>query len=382
MASVELTGLSKRFQRAGSAALEDVSLTIADSEFLVIVGPSGCGKSTLLRIVAGLELADEGEIRIAGRRVDQWSPQRRNVAMVFQNYALYPHMTVQKNLEFPLRLQQRRRDEIESRVGETAELLNLGALLQRRPAQLSGGERQRVAMGRALVRSPSVFLMDEPLSNLDAKLRVKIRSEISALQKRVKVTTLYVTHDQTEAMTLGHRVAVMRGGTLQQVDAPLTLYDCPANTFVAGFLGNPGMNVFPATLSRAPDVGLVLVAGQQRIPLTGVRSEPPSAALGGDLLVGIRPEALMPDTDLTLVDQGRLELLVESVETIGHEKLVYGNIPEVPTNSRVDARDGAQIVARLPMHNPVRAGQRIRLSFPLERVYLFDADGVALPRLN
>ncbi|MCU7809081.1 MAG: ABC transporter ATP-binding protein, partial [Candidatus Thiodiazotropha sp. (ex Semelilucina semeliformis)] len=247
MASIRLDKVSKQYD-GHDAIIEEMDLQIRDGELLVLVGPSGCGKSTLLRMVAGLEEISAGEILIDDQVVNQLPPQKRNLAMVFQNYALYPHMTVRENLAFPLKMQRLSRDEVNRRVAQTAELLSLGNLLDRRPKQLSGGQRQRVAMGRAMVRDADAFLMDEPLSNLDAKLRVEIRSEIAALQRRLGITTLYVTHDQVEAMTLGHRVAVMRAGKLQQVATPSRLYEHPVNVFVAGFIGNPGMNVLRVML--------------------------------------------------------------------------------------------------------------------------------------
>ena len=245
-----MRGTLRKERESRVMALRRFNLRIDRGEFMVLVGPSGCGKSTALRLLAGLETEDSGEILIEGRSVIGHPPQQRDVAMVFQNYALYPHMTVEQNLAFPLKMRGLNRQEIRDKVRETAGILDLAGLLQRRPKQLSGGQRQRVAMGRALVREPKVFLMDEPLSNLDAKLRVQIRGEIAELQRRTGTTTLYVTHDQAEAMTLGHRVAVINAGELQQVDRPDRLYDRPANLFVAGFLGSPGMNIFPVTLMK------------------------------------------------------------------------------------------------------------------------------------
>ncbi|MBI5504126.1 MAG: ATP-binding cassette domain-containing protein [Deltaproteobacteria bacterium] len=263
MARVLCQAIVKEFS-PGSRAVDDVSLDIADGELLVMVGPSGCGKSTLLRIVAGLETPTSGEVRIGDAVVNDLSPQQRNVAMVFQDYALYPHMTVRRNLEFPLRMRRMARTDIDARVARTAELLGLSPLLERLPKQLSGGQRQRVAMGRALVREPSVSLLDEPLSNLDAKLRVQVRAEIAELQRRTGTTMVYVTHDQVEAMTLGHRVAVLDHGRLQQVAPPAELYERPVNAFVAGFLGSPPMNLLRAGVSRVGD-GLVLRVGAQTV---------------------------------------------------------------------------------------------------------------------
>ncbi len=373
MAAIGLTDITKHYPDAESAALDNVSLAIEDGEFMVVVGPSGCGKSTLLRLIAGLESADSGRIEIGGQGVNDWSPQQRNIAMVFQNYALYPHMSVRRNLEFPLRLNKLSRPEIASRVAETAELLNLTELLERRPGQLSGGERQRVAMGRALVRKPSVFLMDEPLSNLDAKLRVQIRTEIAALQERINITTVYVTHDQTEAMTLGHRVAVMSGGHLQQVDVPLTLYDRPANTFVAGFIGSPGMNVFHARFSEGVADRRMLVIDDQAV---GPWSQPNTAVpvVNDDaFLVGIRPESLTLNDDNDPA-HGRLKLQVRGTETIGHEKLVYGVLP----NGAESLNENGLIVARVPVYQSISPGDVVEFSFSLAQLNLFDRQGAAI----
>src|SRR4051812_13195909 len=245
MAEIVLDRVTKSYPN-GATAVNDLSLTIADGEFIILVGPSGCGKSTTLNMIAGLEEISSGELRIGGERVNEKAPKDRDIAMVFQSYALYPHMTVRQNIAFPLTLAKMKKEEIAQKVEETAKILDLSDFLDRKPAQLSGGQRQRVAMGRAIVRDPKAFLMDEPLSNLDAKLRVQMRSEIARLQTRLGTTTVYVTHDQTEAMTLGDRVAVMRAGLLQQVDTPKELYEHPRNLFVAGFIGSPAMNFFTA----------------------------------------------------------------------------------------------------------------------------------------
>jgi ABC-type sugar transport system ATPase subunit len=293
--------------------------------------------------------------------------------MVFQNYALYPHKSVRQNLEFPLRLSKLSRPKAARRVAETAELLNLTPLLERRPGQLSGGERQRVAMGRALVRNPSVFLMDEPLSNLDAKLRVQIRTEIAALQQRLNITTIYVTHDQTEAMTLGHRVAVMSDGQVQQVDVPLALYDRPANVFVAGFIGSPGMNVFSARVAGSDPGGRVLVIGDQAVA-DEAHSPIPTALAGNDsFLVGIRPESLMLEK-VEPVTHGRLRLRVQSTETIGHEKLVYC----VPPDAVDRPNEDDTIVARIPVNQSIGRGELVEFGFPLTRVSFFDRQGIAI----
>ena len=372
MAHVEFHAVSKTYAD-GTHAVHRFSLQIPDGEFLVVVGPSGCGKSTLLRMLAGLEAASEGEIRIDGQCVNDLPPQVRDIAMVFQNYALYPHMTVRRNLEFPLRMRRLPKREIETRVQETAALLELTRLLERRPAQLSGGERQRVAMGRALVRQPRVFLMDEPLSNLDARLRVQIRAEIAALQARIGVTTLYVTHDQVEAMTLGRRVAVLDQGVLQQVDAPLALYDRPANTFVARFLGSPGMNVFPVAWDADRQC---LRVGPQSLPLPAHARARFQAAgeAARPCLAGLRPEALtVPGTSAQRTTTAGLEVQVTGTESIGHERLVYGRLPEITLDAAAGASD--QLVARVPVHRSVDMGQRLVLHFDPARLYLFDCSG-------
>jgi multiple sugar transport system ATP-binding protein len=308
MGSIRLEGVSKTFAQ-GIQAVQDIDLEIANGEFMVLVGPSGCGKSTLLRLIAGLEEVTEGSIRIGGEDVTYLQPTDRDIAMVFQNYALYPHLTVRANIGFGLRLRKMRRAEIDRRVDEVAQILGLEQCLDRKPAALSGGQRQRVAMGRAMVREPRAFLMDEPLSNLDSKLRVSMRAELTRLHERLGVTTVYVTHDQVEAMTLGNRVAVLRDGVLQQCDAPQVLYDRPANLFVAGFIGSPSMNLAMGSL----EAGALRFAGQAVAPTvdTGTNS--------GPVIVGIRP------SDLELgAPEGREGLLrvrarVEIVEELGSE---------------------------------------------------------------
>src|SRR5262245_49781517 len=292
MAAIDLEHVDKTYD-GGTRALADVSLAVADGEFVVLVGPSGCGKSTLLRIVAGLETPTSGIVRIGGRDATGLAAQERNVAMVFQDYALYPHMTARENLAFPLRMRKVARDARDAQVDRVAETLGLTALLDRLPKQLSGGQRQRVAMGRALVREPAVFLMDEPLSNLDARLRTQVRAEIKELQRRTRTTTLYVTHDQVEAMTLGDRVAVLNAGVLQQVAPPRELYDWPANPFVAGFIGNPPMNLFASRLDQV-DGQFVLVVGDQVMAAGDVADMPRRVPL----TAGVRPE------HVTIVDDG------------------------------------------------------------------------------
>src|SRR6476469_7008764 len=284
MAKITFDGVTKRYPD-GYEAVKDMSLEVEDGEFMILVGPSGCGKSTALRMVAGLEDISDGELTIGDEVVNQKAPRDRDIAMVFQNYALYPHMTVRDNMGFALKLHGTDKAEITKRVEDAAKILDLTEHLDRKPANLSGGQRQRVAMGRAIVRDPSAYLMDEPLSNLDAKLRVQMRTQVSRLQNRTDTTTIYVTHDQTEAMTLGDRVAVMRAGVLQQVDTPMELYDNPLNLFVAGFMGSPAMNFFPAKVE-----GDHLKLSFADVPLQGRLREAAQSAPAGDLIAGVRPE--------------------------------------------------------------------------------------------
>ena len=363
MASVEYRHVDKLYPD-GSQALEDLNLKVEDGEMMVLVGPSGCGKSTALRLLAGLDTASHGELLIGGKRMNERSPQHRDIAMVFQNYALYPHMTVRRNLEFPLRMMRLPRPEMTKRVEGTARLLSITELLDRQPRQLSGGQRQRVAMGRAMVRQPQVFLMDEPLSNLDAKLRTQIRAEITSLQKSSGVTTIYVTHDQVEAMTLGDRIAVLNVGKLQQVGPPQELYDHPANTFIAAFLGNPGMNIFDATLNRETAT-LQLAAGAWQVPFEPLLARKPSLVehMGRPLLAGLRPEMFSTSTS-------GAEATVESVESLGHECLVYFTPLFV-----VPGRDKKTLIARLPGPAVYGAGQSIRLGFDPEQLHLFTEEG-------
>ena len=330
MAEINIRGISKVYD-GDVLAVDQVDLEIADQELLVLVGPSGCGKSTLLRMVAGLEEATEGSIEIGGRDVTHLPPKARDIAMVFQNYALYPHMSVRRNIGYPLRLAKVAKPELERRVGEVAALLQLDEVLDRRPSQLSGGQRQRVAMGRALIREPQAFLMDEPLSNLDAKLRVEMRAEIARLQRDLGVTTLYVTHDQVEAMTMGTRVAVLDKGRLQQIDTPQRIYDAPVNLFVATFIGSPAMNLFPARVARDDAGGFVLDLGTQRLPVDPavLAAEPVFAdnlaqRVDRRVVVGIRPEAL-DDAGLEPAVPGDrvIEATVDLVESLGAELVVH-----------------------------------------------------------
>jgi multiple sugar transport system ATP-binding protein len=349
-------------------ALHRFNLSIDRGELMVLVGPSGCGKSTALRLLAGLEIEDSGEMMIEGRPVTGLLPQQRDVAMVFQNYALYPHMTVEQNLAFPLKMRGINRQAIRDKVRETAGILDLAGLLERRPKQLSGGQRQRVAMGRALVRKPKVFLMDEPLSNLDAKLRVQIRGEIADLQRKTGTTTLYVTHDQAEAMTLGHRVAIINGGELQQVDEPDRLYDRPANLFVAGFLGSPGMNVFPINLIKKEN-GLAILLGESLLTLPGDAWENiPNlmANVNQPVLLGLRPEAIAPGAD---GGKGAMPVHVLSVESLGHENLVYFELPHDP---------GTRQVMRVPNSVRPEPGSGFPIYPDLSQARFFSLDGQAI----
>lgn len=379
MAEIVLEHVTKSYPD-GHAAVRDLSLTIADGEFLILVGPSGCGKTTTLNMIAGLEDISSGELRIGGQRVNEKAPKDRDIAMVFQSYALYPHMTVRQNIAFPLTLAKMKKSDIERKVAETAKILDLSELLERKPSQLSGGQRQRVAMGRAIVRQPKAFLMDEPLSNLDAKLRVQMRGEIARLQRRLGTTTVYVTHDQTEAMTLGDRVVVMHGGVAQQIGTPEELYERPANLFVAGFIGSPPMNFFPATLT--PN-GLTLPFGEVMLSPQAqqVMAQHPRP---DNVIVGMRPEHLL---DATLLDgyqritSTTFQITVDLIEALGADKYVYFTIANSDVHSaRLDEvaaeSDVAenQFVARVPAESTAVVGQPIELAFNTAKLALFDAD--------
>ena len=362
MADVSFEHVTKEFDE-GVVALRDLSLDVPDGEFMILLGPSGCGKSTTLRLVAGLERATSGRISIGGRLVNHVSPRDRDVAMVFQNYALYPHMTVFKNLAFGLKQRRVASAEIDRRVREASAMLGLDELLRRRPAQLSGGQRQRVAMGRALVREPKVFLLDEPLSNLDAKLRVQMRGDLKRLHQQLGITTIYVTHDQVEAMTLGDRIAVMSAGELQQVGEPQDVYDHPTNLFVGAFIGSPAMN-----LLRATALGGRVTAGDLELDLPGVPD--------GELVLGLRPEDLRPAADA----QPTVEFRIDVVEPLGDEILVQGTVGGEVAESDV-ARDEllpplpgsrAVVTARFDPHLRPRAGERVRLGVIPSRVHVFD----------
>jgi multiple sugar transport system ATP-binding protein len=379
MAEIVLAHVSKSYPD-GATAVKDLSITIADGEFIILVGPSGCGKSTTLNMIAGLEDISSGELQIGGVRVNEKAPKDRDIAMVFQSYALYPHMTVRQNIAFPLTLAKMKKAEIAEKVEDTAKILDLTDFLDRKPAQLSGGQRQRVAMGRAIVRKPKAFLMDEPLSNLDAKLRVQMRGEIARLQSRLGTTTIYVTHDQTEAMTLGDRVVVLRAGIAQQIGTPEELYERPANIFVAGFIGSPSMNFFPATLT---DVGVRLPFGE--VTLTQeVHDVVATHPTPKNVIVGVRPEHL---EDAALLDgYARIralsfEVRVDMIESLGADKYVYfttsGSGAQSEQLAELAADSGAgenEFVARVSTESKAAKGQTIQLAFDTSKPVIFDAD--------
>jgi multiple sugar transport system ATP-binding protein len=371
MAEIALEGVTKRFAET-ITAVDGVSLTISSGEFLVLVGPSGCGKTTLLRMIAGLEAVTEGRIVIDGRDVTKLTPRDRDVAMVFQNYALYPQMTVRQNMAFGLKVRKTPRAEIARRVDEVARLLGLEEMLDRKPASLSGGQRQRVAMGRAIVRQPRAFLMDEPLSNLDAKLRVSMRAELAHLHFRLGATTVYVTHDQVEAMTLGQRVAVMRDGVVQQVSDPQTLYRAPANVFVASFMGSPSMNLVEAVV----DGGAIRFGGWS-MPLSDQTVF--HARARGSVILGIRPEDL-EDASFAPSDFPHLEAVVAVVEELGSETLLIFTVDAPPVvtdqlrtieDDRVLGNNKAIFTARVDPQTEARVGQSVRLAINPSRLYFF-----------
>jgi len=356
MAEVQLEDVRKVYDN-GHVAVHGATFDIADGELLVLVGPSGCGKSTLLRMIAGLEEISAGTLRIGGRVVNDVAPRDRDIAMVFQSYALYPHMTVAENLAFGLKLRGHPRAEIERRVREAAAMLGLESMLDKRPRELSGGQRQRVALGRALVREPAVFLLDEPLSNLDAKLRHSTRTEIARLHQRLGATMVYVTHDQVEAMTLGQRIVVLDGGRIQQIDTPMALYQRPANLFVAGFLGSPAMNMLEGEL-RGGDGGLGLaLEGGATVPLPGV--EVPAAWLGRRVVLGVRPEHLQPHP------RGGLRARVEVVEPVGSEAYLHLDFA------------GRSLVARLAPQDLPAPGAELDLRADPAHLHFFDPDSGA-----
>ncbi len=353
MSTISLEGVTKHFP-GGVVAVNELSLEVEPGEFLVLVGPSGCGKTTALRMVAGLEPVTSGQIRIADRVVTRLPPRDRDIAMVFQNYALYAHMTVRNNMAFGLKMAKMAKPEIRRRVDEAAAMLGLTDLLDRKPRQLSGGQRQRVAMGRAIVREPQAFLMDEPLSNLDAKLRVEMRGEIIRVQRRIAAPTLYVTHDQTEAMTMGDRVAILRDGVLQQLGTPDEIYDRPVNEFVAAFIGSPSMNL---VICRLQGSAVSFGGSRLQLPQRALEERPGLAAFDGrDVVLGIRPE------DFRSSGEHAIELLANRVESLGSELIAY-------LDSGVE---GTEITARLERRTEVQEGQPVRLSVDPGRLYFFD----------
>jgi multiple sugar transport system ATP-binding protein len=389
MANISFENVTKRFAD-GTIAVNALTLEIDDGEFMVLVGPSGSGKSTALRMVAGLEEISDGIVRIGGRVVNDMPPKDRDIAMVFQNYALYPHMTVYGNMEFGLKLKKTPKEQRRAKVTEAATMLGIGELLDRRPRALSGGQRQRVAMGRAIVRDPQAFLMDEPLSNLDAKLRVQMRGEIARVHQRLTTTTIYVTHDQTEAMTMGDRVAVMRNGGLEQVDTPQALYDRPVNLFVAGFIGSPAMNMVPAELVTEGDK-LFAQFGGQRIIVPREQLSQRRALIdyrGKSIILGIRPEDFEDVELASNVDPDAvLDVEVSLAEPMGAEIVAHFEVDSPPVTTR-DARDlmvdvgedgigstgKALFTARLDPKSSVRDGRPLRVVADVTRLYFFDPE--------
>ena len=363
MASISLHNICKVYPN-GFEAVKDFNLDVADKEFIIFVGPSGCGKSTTLRMIAGLEDITSGELLIDGKVMNSVEPKDRDIAMVFQNYALYPHMTVFDNMAFGLKIRKVDKAEIQKRVMEAAKILDLDKLLDRKPKALSGGQRQRVAMGRAIVRNPKVFLMDEPLSNLDAKLRVQMRIEISKLHDRLGATIIYVTHDQTEAMTLGTRIVVMKDGIIQQVDTPQNLYEKPANLFVAGFMGSPQMNFLDAVVEVVDDTAVLKVAGHF-IPLPPAKSKKliEGGYNGRTVTFGIRPEDVY-DSEMMVEasPQSTFEATVRVYELLGAEVYLYFDLEEFPMTARVDPRTTA------------RPGDVVKFAIDVEKIHIFDKD--------
>jgi len=382
VAAVRLAGVTKIFND-GAPAVDDVSFEVADGEFVVLVGPSGCGKSTLLRIVAGLEEVTAGDVWIGERDVTDLSPKNRDIAMVFQNYALYPHMTVEQNIGFGLKLRKEPKADSARRVAEVANLLALDKLMGRKPGQLSGGERQRVAMGRAMVREPEALLMDEPLSNLDAKLRVQMRAELKRLHNRLGTTTLYVTHDQIEAMTLGDRVAVLRDGLLQQLDTPHMLFHQPVNVFVASFMGSPAMNLTEATVQRNGARAQLTIAGQtlpapDRVDLTSY--------IGQQVIVGFRPTDLAEPGVSDTRGWPTIDVVVDVVEELGTEANVLFRLsspePEAATQPAHDLSGEAVFTATVDARTRLRPDDRTPIAVDFQRLHLFDEEsGEALPHL-
>ncbi len=357
MASISFRNVTKTYEGAKSPVVPNLDLEIKDKEFVILVGPSGCGKSTTLRMIAGLETITSGELYIGDRLVNNVPPKERDIAMVFQSYALYPHMTVYKNIAFGLELRKVPKDEIDKKVHEAARALDLEQLLDRKPKALSGGQRQRVALGRAMVRNPSVFLLDEPLSNLDAKLRTSMRSEITRLHKRLDTTFVYVTHDQTEAMTMGDRIVVMKEGVIQQFDRPQVLYDTPCNLFVAGFIGSPQMNFLDATISKTGDT-LYASVGSDKVAIPASKAKALEPYIGKVVTMGLRPENFLPASGLT--PENGLTAKVDFCELLGAETNLYLNINNV------------KVVVKMPSTEPHPEDAVIRIPAEMERAHFFD----------
>lgn len=363
MASLSLKNVTKKYPN-GFVAVKDFNLDIQDKEFIIFVGPSGCGKSTTLRMIAGLEDISSGELYIDDKLVNDVEPKDRDIAMVFQNYALYPHMSVYDNMAFGLKLRKTPKDEIDQKVHDAAKILDLEHLLDRKPKALSGGQRQRVAMGRAIVRNPKVFLMDEPLSNLDAKLRGQMRVEISKLHQRLETTIVYVTHDQTEAMTLGTRIVVMKDGVIQQVDNPQNLYDKPCNKFVAGFIGAPQMNMIDAVVGKDGEQ-VTLTFGGHTIALPAAKARKLEAAgyMGKNVILGIRPEDMHDEESfLSMSPKSVIEATIRVYEMLGAEVLLYFDVDDASFTARVNPRTTA------------RPGDQVKLALDLEKIHVFDKD--------
>jgi multiple sugar transport system ATP-binding protein len=387
VAELEFRVLRKVFP-GGAVAVDDLNLLVADGEFLVIVGPSGSGKTTVLRMAAGLERATSGDVLIGGEVVNDVAPPDRDIAMVFQTYALYPHMTVYENMAFGLKLHHVGKADIRSRVLSAAEMLELDDLLKRKPSQLSGGQRQRVAMGRAIVREPAAYLMDEPLSNLDAKLRVEMRTYLAGLHQRLRTTTLYVTHDQTEAMTMGDRVAVMRDGQLQQVDIPQVLYDRPKNAFVAAFIGSPAMNLLRARVAGG-DGRVSVELGEVVLPLPSslVAKRPGLASyVGREVVVGLRPEDIEDASLVPSANGSAVPVRITLAEALGSEVIAHfalegevepvaaGGVPDDSPSLEAATDSGVLLTARLSPRSGARSGQPLRVSIDVERLHFFDPE--------
>ncbi|MBE6532833.1 MAG: sn-glycerol-3-phosphate ABC transporter ATP-binding protein UgpC [Ruminococcaceae bacterium] len=370
MAGLKLRHIYKKYP-GGVVAVSDFNLEIKDKEFLIFVGPSGCGKSTTLRMIAGLEEISEGELYIGDKYVNDIAPKDRDIAMVFQNYALYPHMTVFDNMAFGLKLRKVPKEEIKRRVEEAARILDIAHLLERRPKALSGGQKQRVALGRAIVRNPAVFLLDEPLSNLDAKLRASMRTELTKLHKKVETTFIYVTHDQVEAMTMASRIVVMRDGLIQQVDTPQNLYDSPCNLFVAGFIGTPQMNFFTGKLlKKENDLYAMLGTTEIKLPADKANNPDLKEYIGQDVIFGVRPEAIHDEPMfLQSLAETTMDVDVDVTELMGAETYLY-----LGFDGMEDATNGKNVIARVSSRSTAKPGDKITVAIDASRIHIFDKD--------